>query len=182
MSNDDSRGIALLVTIFTLTLVSALAAAVVLTTSSEAMIAGNFRRSAQAKYAAAAAAEWTMAELGAAADWTAVAGGSARSTFVDGPADGVRRLSGGLTIDLASVMLASPGWHLYAYGPLNDLIPSSDLASQFYIVALVSPGASPDRLNVRGIAFGPFGARQTIEVIAIQAAGGVRAERWAAGP
>src|SRR5262249_6968595 len=156
------------------------AAAVVLTTTSESMIAGNFRRSVQAKYAAAAAAEWTAAELAAAADWSTIAGGSERSTFVDGPADGVRRLAGGATIDLAAIALSSPGWQLYAYGPLNDLIPVSDSISQFYVVALVSPGATADRLNVRGMALGPFGARQVVEAVVIQAQGGVRVERWAA--
>jgi hypothetical protein len=173
------RGIALLVTIFTLTLVSALAAAVVLTTTTESMIAGSFRRSLQAKYAAGAAAEWAVAELASAADWSPIVAGSAPSTFVDGPADGVRRLAGGATIDLAAIALSNPGWRLYAYGPFNDLVPASDAIAQFYIVALVSPGASADRLNVRGMASGPFGARHVVELTVVRASGGVRVERWA---
>jgi len=133
----------------------------VLTTSSEALIAANFRAAQQALYAADGAAEWALADLSAAvADWDAIAAGARRSAFVDGPPVGVRVLPTGGTVDLTAVVLNSPGWQLYAYGPLSSLAAGEGAGSHFYLVVLVAPGTPPDSLKVRAAAHGPHPRRR----------------------
>src|SRR5437762_14057707 len=91
---------AIIVALMATLLMSALGAALVLTTSSEALIAANFRHAQEGVYAADAALERAMADLATLADWNAVLGGSASSTFVDGAPSGVRMLGDGSSLDL----------------------------------------------------------------------------------
>jgi PilX N-terminal len=168
-------GVALVVAMMALLLMTALGAALVLTTSSETMIAANYRNSSEALYAADAIVERAMDDLLAASDWNGVWSPSVRSAFVDGPPSGTRRLADGSTIDLAeAVNLANCGhaaacsaslWRLYAYGPLNEMISTGSIDSPFYVLLMVA--ADPSDANVlalRAEAFGPRGAHRTIEV------------------
>ena len=75
-------------------LMSALGIALVLTTSSETMIAGNFSNSSEALYAADAAVERSMEDILTVPDWNKLLDGSAQSAFVDGPPSGDRTLPG----------------------------------------------------------------------------------------
>ena len=72
--------------------ITALGVVLVLTTSSETIIAAAFRTSEAARYAAEAAAERVLADLSLAGDWNAFVDGSLRSTFVDGAPGGARTL------------------------------------------------------------------------------------------
>ncbi len=165
----SDTGVALIVVVFALTLVAALAASLALTSATEALIDGSFLRAHDARYAAEAGLERALAELPSIADWNALVAGAVASTFVDGPPIGVRQLPGGSTLDLARVVnvancgmptactatqLAAnatgqrswgannPTWHLFAYGPVTALAPGGALRSSSYIVVLVGDDPS----------------------------------------
>jgi hypothetical protein len=161
-------GVALVVAMMALLLMSALGAALILTTSSETMIAGNFRNGSEALYAADAIVERVVDDLLTVSDWNGLLSESVRSALVDGPPGGTRRLADGSTIDLAEVASppSNPMWRLYAYGPLSDMISTGTIDSPFYVVLMVSgpENAGADVLALRAEAFGPRGAHKTIEV------------------
>jgi len=121
----------------------------------------------EGRYAAGAAAERALIDLGASADWTAVLDGSSRSTFNDGAPSGTRRLPDNSTIDLDAVRnwancahasacsdteLAAvtaerpwgannPRWQLFAYGLLSEITAPS-IVSPFYVIVLVADDPS----------------------------------------
>ena len=180
------RGVALVIALFAITVMSALGAALVLLTSTESIIAGNFRHSRQAFYAAEGIAELAVAELRHLASWTPVVEGSERSQFVDGPPDGPRALPTGSPVNLTEVFnLANcglptpcggvPRWQLFAYGAVRDLLPAAAIDSPFYVAALV--GATPTDngavvVTVRGEAFGPRRAHSAVDVTVSRTASG----------
>jgi hypothetical protein len=186
----SDRGMALVIALFATAVMSALGAALVLLTSTESIIAGNFGHSRQAFYAAEAIAELAVADLSDLASWTPVVEGSQRSPFVDGPPDGPRNLPTGSPVNLTEVFnLANcgvpapcggvPRWQLFAYGPVRDLLPEGALESPFYVAALVGGAAQTADgdllLTIRGEAFGPRGAHHAIETtVSRMAAGGTR--------
>src|ERR1700704_4132940 len=97
-------GIAMIVALMAMLLMSALGAALILTTSSETVISGNFRDGGEALYAADAALERSIDDLLTVADWNELLNGSARSAFIDGPPGGSRTLRDGSTIDLSQAL------------------------------------------------------------------------------
>jgi hypothetical protein len=159
----SERGAALILAMMSMLFLAAVGVVVILTTSTEMIIAGGYRGGEGARYAAEAVAERALADLSAAGDWNAFVDGSARSTFVDGQPGGVRTLADGSALDLdAQVNMANcqsssgcsiadmnavtaerpwglnnPRWRLLAYGPLNALAPDAHLSSPYYGVALV---------------------------------------------
>jgi Tfp pilus assembly protein PilX len=168
MQPNSERGVALVLALMTMVLMVALGAALVLITSSETIIAANFRAGHEAFYAADAAFERALADLRSVPDWTSVIGGAAGSTFTDGPPSGTRRLLDGSTIDLAQLTnmancqkptpctgaevaattsdrpwgVNNPRWILYAYGRLSDSLGPATVSSPFYVVAFVGDDAS----------------------------------------
>jgi hypothetical protein len=163
----DERGLVLILAMMALLLMSALGAAVILTTSSESVIAGNYRNSIEALYAADAIAERAVAELGGISDWDAVLNELVRSSIVDGLPGGLRALPAGGTLDLTRVLsLANcgkittcsagdivgnatgnrpwgadnPVWRLFTYGPLGEVLPTG--GSPFYVLAMVADDPS----------------------------------------
>ena len=68
--NDD--GVALVIAMMAMLLLAALGAALVLTTSSETVIAGNYRNSGEALYAADAIVERALDGLLTVSDWNAL--------------------------------------------------------------------------------------------------------------
>ena len=115
---------AIIVALMAMLLMSALGAALVLTTSSEALIAANFRHAQEGVYAADAALERAMADLASIPDWQPVLDGSMRSAFVDGPPSGVRTLADGSSLDLGRAR-EDDRWRLFAHGPLSTLLPAA---------------------------------------------------------
>jgi hypothetical protein len=167
MDLEKDDGMALLVALAILLIISALSSALILWTTTEAQVARGFGLGVEGRYAAVAAAERALVDLAASTDWNAVLDGSLRSTFTDGAPTGTRRLSDGVAIDLDAVRnLANcahawpcseaelvafsserpwgannPRWQLFAYGPLGDIVgPSS--RSPFYLVVLVADDPS----------------------------------------
>lgn len=162
MHDPRQSGLALIVVLLAMVVLSALGVALVLTTTAETRIAANFRRAQQTLYAADAAAARAIDDLGAVADWTALVSGAVLSSFVDGPPSGVRRLDDGSAVDLAQVAsLANcqkaagcsnadmdattddrpwgpnnPRWKLFAYGRLRDLLPPDPVAAPHYVVVM----------------------------------------------
>jgi hypothetical protein len=144
-------------------LLTVVGGALVLITSTESAIAGNFRNANESLYAADAALELAVASLRTLGDWSLALSGSVRSGFVDGPPSGTRTLVDGTTVDLGQLInLANcekttscssaemdlvtagrpwgpnnPRWQLFTYGRLSDVLPARVLNSPFYIVVLV---------------------------------------------
>ena len=161
------KGVALVVAMMALVLMSALGLALVATTSTETLIAANYRLSVELLYAAEGMARRAMVDLRQAPDWTSVLTGAARSTFVDGAASGTRVLADGTAVDLDAVVnlancnrrtacsaaamdavtaarpwgVNNPRWRLYSHGPLGHLL-SGSLPSSRYVVALVADDPS----------------------------------------
>ena len=104
MNIRDEHGIAMIIAMMAMLLMSALGIALVLTTSSETMIAGNFANSSEALYAADAAVERSMEDILTVPDWNKLIDGSTQSAFVDGPPSGPRTLPDGSTIDLTQAL------------------------------------------------------------------------------
>ena len=168
METRGEDGIAMIMAMAATLLMSALGIALVVTTSSETIIASNFREGLEATYAAGAALERSMGDLFTMADWGGVLTGAAQSPFVDGPPSGLRTLAGGATIDLGDLVdLANcgkaarcddaemdavtserpwgannPRWRLYAYGNLGDMLPGRRIDSHDYVVVMVADDPS----------------------------------------
>jgi hypothetical protein len=200
-------GVALIVAMMAVLLLSALGFALVMTTSTESMIASNYRSGEEALYAADAALERSMDDLLTVADWNTLLTGATRSAFIDGPPSGPRTLSDGTTFRLEAIVnmancgkgascspadiignatgdrpweADNPVWQLYAYGPINDLVPSSTIHSPHYVVVLLGDDPSENDgdpakdsvdplhgggvLALRAEAFGPRGVHKVIEM------------------
>ncbi len=183
-----------------LMLLTALGMALVLTTSTETMIAGNFSASQEGLYSADAGVERAMQDLLTVPDWNTILTGATTSAFIDGSPSGTRTIYGGTSLDLSQVLnmancgtlttcsttdmngvtadrpwgVNNPRWQLYAYGSMNDIIPTGTVNSPFYVVVMVADDAAetdndPTKdsngvLAMRAEAFGPSNAHKVIEV------------------
>ena len=78
-------GVAMLVAVMAVLLLTALGTALILSSSSETIIAAHFRDNLEARYAAGAMIERGLDDLLAAPDWNLLIGGLLRSSWVDGP-------------------------------------------------------------------------------------------------
>src|SRR5262245_9340710 len=89
-----SLAMMLVTTLLVLLLMSALGGGLVRVSSSEPLIAANFRDSQEALYAANAAAELAIADFATQPDVDALLTGAARSVFTDGQMGGIRDRQG----------------------------------------------------------------------------------------
>jgi len=169
MTIRSEKGIAMVIAMMAMLLMSALGVALILTTTSETNIAGNFRNSQEALYAADAAVERAMEDILTVPDWNKLLDGSTQSAFVDGAPSGQRNLRDGSTIDLTQAInmancqkvsdcsvadmntstserpwaTNNPRWKLYAYSNLRDMLPASDsINSDFYVTVMVADDPS----------------------------------------
>lgn len=167
MRNTET-GMALVVCTLAMLLLSSLGAALVLATSAETLIAGNFRTAQEGRYAAVAALERALGDLPSVPDWSLILDGRTRSGFVDGPASGVRTLADGSTLDLSQIVnlancgrvvactdgqmdavtierpwgVNNPRWRPYAHGPLTSLLPAGAISSRHYVLVMVADDQS----------------------------------------
>ena len=172
-SRDDvrrrsERGVALVIALMGVLLLSALGLGLVLTTSTELLVVGNYRTSQEALYGAEAALERALPDLLTVPDWNTILAGTDRSAFIDGPPDGTRVLPDGSIIDLTKVTNVAncgktvscsaaeldavtderpwgtnnPRWTLYAYSPLRELLPTDTMNSPFYVITWVGDDPS----------------------------------------
>ena len=156
------RGFALVVCLLAVVLMAALGVGLVMATTTEAMIAANFRSALEARTAASAIVERAFVDLARMIDWTPALNGGVRSAFYDG-SPGVRPLSDGSEIDLRRIInmlncnrsgscadaemdastaerpwgTNNPRWQLFASGPLAALTGGAGI-SRCYAVALVA--------------------------------------------
>jgi hypothetical protein len=189
-------GIALLIALMAILLMTALGTALILTSSSETLIGARFRDNLAARYAAAAAIERGLDDLAGAGDWTLLSGGAVQSAWVDGAPSGTRTLADGSILDLAQTInmancrkttacsasdlsavtpdrpwgLNNPQWQPYAYSPLAGLLPAPGAIESPYYVLTMAGAAIPvpgwDVLALRSEAFGPRGAHAVVEATA----------------
>ena len=159
---DSEQGVALIVALMAVLLLSALGMGLMLTTTTETLITNNYRDSVEATYAADAAIERVVQDLLTVPDWNDVISGVKKSAFVYGATSGA--LPGGGDIDLAkatnmlncgtvsdcsiAAMNAwtaerpwtdnNPRWQLYAYGPVTEMIETGTVSSPMYVVVWVA--------------------------------------------
>ena len=166
------RGAALVVALMATMLLSALGLALILTTTTESKITGNYTHTQEAMYAADAAIERTVQDVLTIPDWNDMLSGAQRSAFVDGAPSGTRTLPNGAVMDLGEATnmincgklttcsvtdmntsttdrpwgLRNPRYQLFAYGPSNAFIETGTLNSPFYVVVWVAddPADSDD--------------------------------------
>ncbi|MEW5984470.1 MAG: PilX N-terminal domain-containing pilus assembly protein [Acidobacteriota bacterium] len=187
------RGSALVVALLSLLLLTGLGLALVLTTTSETLISGNYRDGQEALHAADAVAERVMQDLLTVPDWNDILAGGTTSSFVDGPPSGARTLPDGSSVDLAEVLnvatcghVAScsdaetramtierpwgannPRWQLYAFGRLADLLPTNTIESPLYVVVMV--GDDPSETDDDPLHDGNSGANPGSGVLSLRA-------------
>ncbi|MGH9147692.1 MAG: pilus assembly PilX N-terminal domain-containing protein [Vicinamibacterales bacterium] len=161
---DGEKGTALFIALMATMLLSALGLGLVLTTTTEVLIVGNYRNAQEGLYAADAALERVLPELGAARDWDPILRGEVRSAFVDGASSGARLLGDGSTLDLIEAtnkancgkattcsiaeMNAStddrpwgannPHWRLFAHSRVDALLSNGMVRSPVYVVVWVA--------------------------------------------
>ena len=161
----DEQGVALIISLLAMLMLTALGMALTLTTTTEGRIAYNYRDGVETLYAADAAVERVMQDVLTVPDWNRIVDGSVTSAFIDGPI-GTRTLADGSTLNLqeATAMarcgktacseedintyenapwnLNNPRWQLYAYGPLSEIIPTATVNSGVYVVVWIADDPS----------------------------------------
>lgn len=167
----QERGMALVVAAMAMMLLLAIGATLIIVTSAETAIAGNFRTGGEASHAATAVVERTIAELRDVTDWTLPLSGAMTGAATDGPISAARHLSDGTVLDLSVLLnlancgrrtpctstamnlttiarpwgVNNPRWRLFTYGWLDDLAGPPAQGSPFYVVAMVGDdGAEND--------------------------------------
>jgi hypothetical protein len=208
----DEQGVALVIALFCMVLMMALGMSLMTTTMTETRISANYTEGTEALYAADAAVERVMQDLLTVPDWNNVLNGTLTSSFVDG-AVGNRTLADGTTLSLAEAtnMLRcnklsactdaqmdaytderpwgtnNPRWQLYAYGSMDEMLPTETINSRMYVIVWVADDPSENDCNPlrdgdpagcgtagenmgRGViamlahAYGPNGVHRAIEV------------------
>ena len=165
------NGMVLVITLLLILMMSALGAGFVLVTTSESMIAANFRVHQESQYAAHAIAERALADLALVADWNTALSGAVQSLFVDGLPSGTRTLADGSAVNLTQLVnlancgkttacstaemdavtgdrphgVNNPRWRAFAYGRIADLAGPASVDSLFYGVVLV--GDDPSEID-----------------------------------
>jgi len=187
-------------------LLTALGIALVLMTSTETMIASNYNNSQEALYAAEAGLERATEDVLTVPNWNTILAGQSRSAFIDGPPAGTRALPGGAfnltqaqnvlncgkvagcsSADMNAVTAArpwgvnNPRWQLYAYAPLNEIVPTGTVNTPFYVVGFVADDASESdgdplvdsngAVTLRAESFGPGNAHKVVETTLARAGG-----------
>jgi len=166
-------GFAMVVAMMAMLLMAALGVALVLTTSVEVIIAGNFRSAAEGLYAADGILERALSDLLIVGDWNPLLNGTLQSSFIDGSPGGARTLPNGTPIDLNETLdmancqksttctsgdldevtaerpwgANNPRWQLYAWGALDSLLPAGSTRSASYGVVMVADDPSENDGN-----------------------------------
>ena len=161
---EGERGAALVVALMATMLLSALGLALILTTTTETKITGNYTYAQEALYAADGAIERTVQDVLTVPDWNDMLSGAQRSAFVDGAPSGSRTLPNGAVIDLAEATnmincgklttcsptemntstedrpwgVNNPRYQLFAYGPANNFLDTGTTNSPFYVIVWVA--------------------------------------------
>ena len=188
----NEQGTALVIALMSTMLLTALGAAVIMVSNTESAISGNYRNSQEALYAADAAVERVMQELLMIPRWNDILSGTTQSSFMDGAATAQKTIptggrvtlccgTGTATGELQAVTDTAnmwgpnnPRWSLFAWGPLRDMLSTTQINSVMYVAVWVAddpaevdgdPAADTNGvLTLHAEAIGPSGTRKVIEV------------------
>jgi len=180
-------------------LLTALAAAVVMMSSTEVKIAGNYNNGQETLYAADAAVERVVQDLLLIPRWNDILAGTTKSALLDGSATTAKSIPGGSTVLLCCSAtsatgqlqalsdasgawgLNNPSWKLFAYAPLKDMLPDNDIDSSSYVAVWIAddPAETDDdpladtngTISLHAEAYGPTGAHKVIEVTVARTSG-----------
>ena len=187
----DERGVALLMALVTAALVTAIATAMVMSSSTDLVITGNTRASTEAMYAAEAAGQRAIGELATIADWSTVLAappGNVTATFDDG--ETMVRAPDGRSLSVpvltaarqtASAVTYGPGfgadspvWRLFGHADIRALLPPGVTSPPAYVLIHVADdGGDGDgdpesdangQLIVYAEAYGVSGAHRAVEL------------------
>jgi len=197
----------MIIALMAMTLMIALGTALMLSTVTETKITTNFRNNSESLYAADAGLERSLDDLLTIPDWNNLLSGAAKSAMVDGAPTGTRELSDGTVLKLDEILnmancqkvsactagdlttptlerpwgLNNPTWQLFAYGKLNDMLPTGSINSPYYVAVMVADDPSENDndplhdgvsqtnpgtgvLAMRAEAWGPNGSHKVIEL------------------
>jgi hypothetical protein len=157
----SDRGVALIVAMLLMVLLSALGLSLTMVTTTEARVAHSYSSGRESFYAADAALELAVSELAQQPDWNRVLDGTASSSFVD-PSVASRPWPGGQgrTSAEATALVTcgrttcsttdmdartsgrpwgsnNPRWRLFAFGPLSAMSRSGAIDSAEYVAVWV---------------------------------------------
>ncbi|MEO6212116.1 MAG: pilus assembly PilX N-terminal domain-containing protein [Vicinamibacterales bacterium] len=191
----NEEGIALVIALMAMMLLTALGAAVVMVSRTETAIANNYRNSQEALYAADAAIDRVVQDLLMVPRWNDMLAGTTISGFIDGASGAPKILPGGGTLTLTSATTElqsatdtanlwganNPQWRLFAWGPLRDVASDLTIDSPMYVAVWVAddpaetdgnPLADTNgTLTLHAEAIGPSGTRKVIEVTVARTSG-----------
>ena len=195
----NEEGTALIIALMAMLLLTALAAAVVMVSSTEVKIAGNYNNGQETLYAADAAVERVVQDLLLIPRWNDILAGSVKSALIDGPDTTLKSVPGGTTILLCCATKSvtgqlqtltdtvnlwgtnNPKWKLFAYAPLKDMLPDVEIDSPSYIAVWIADDPaeidnnpladSNGTLTLHAEAFGPTGTHKVIEVTVARTSG-----------
>jgi hypothetical protein len=170
----DDRGSALLIGLVATTMLSALGLGLAILSTTESVIAGNYRLGSETAYAADAAIERVMSDILRVRDWNLILGGQVQSSFIAGGMTPI--LPSGPQVDLlemtAELQAASdaslrrgannPRWRLFAYGPLRAMA-APPLPSHSYVIVWIADDPN-EVLIARARALGIAKAARAVEV------------------
>jgi Tfp pilus assembly protein PilX len=164
----SERGVALVIALLAMLLMSALGMALMLVSDTESAIGGNYRDSVEASYVADAGIERVMQDVLSVPDWNTIltSADGIRAGVTSGFVDGTLTptLSDGRVINLTTATNMvncnkttscsdadmdanegerqwsknNPRFRLYAWGPVNDLNPTPTLNSPFYVAIWIA--------------------------------------------
>jgi hypothetical protein len=176
----------------------ALGSGLIVVSNTESAMAANHRVSSELAFAAEAAANVAMVDLGRAGTWSSVLSGAVRSPFCDATLSPT--LVSGEQLDLAAqtalLQAASdawvqrgadnPQWRLYLYQPFAAIARTSSTSS--YLAVWVADDAaeadgdagrdSNGLIAIRAEAFGPQGMQRAIEATLATGGFGVKLVSW----
>ncbi len=191
---------ALIVSLLTLSILSAMGMALALVVSVDPMAAANQREATSTLYMARAGLELAAREIAVSSSWDAWLSGAATSTLVDGPPSGARSLSSGESIDLERLTNQlicgrdaacaetqttantrdrpwgenNPRWRPFLYGSAPSLGLGAASEQHYLIVWIGDDGAERD---ARPDVDGPDAAGGGIVRVVVQAFGPFRSRQ-----
>ena len=185
-SGSDERGGVVVLVLLLGGLISAVGLGLVLLSSTERVVAGNFQAGARTLYAAEAVAEHVILDLVTDRQWTDAVSGTRRSSFIDGTTHPLAPW--GETLDLPAMTAAlqlgtdaaspwgadTPRWRLFASGTLATL-GGAGREPPTYLVAWVADDPSDHDgdpaidtngvIVIRAQAQGIGGMRRSVQVV-----------------
>jgi len=186
-SPSHEQGVALIATLLLTLLLAALAAALATMSIVESRVLMNFRDGRQTRYVAGAGIERMLETLAHAPGWTDVLRGLSPSGLVDGSTSILLPGAALMDIDALTAQLQrrsdarfdrgpdNPVWAVYACGRAGRLLSTTAAGSDWFLVVWVADdGGEWDGdprsdtnglLLVRSEAFGPTGARRSVEAL-----------------